>query len=151
MSGSQKRWDGATSIGCPRISAITPGKQFVCVLILVACFAAAYPQAIALWRLSTRATLIAVAGCAIYVIGAAGLESVGYKMLSGGATPQLYRVEVAAEGFFEMLGGSLILYAVALFGIVGFSRNRSSRRWHRNINLAASHPRLEPRRPSAIC
>ena len=92
-----------------------PGEAIVCALILVACLAAAYPHVIGLWRLSSRATLIAAAGCAIYLIGAAVLESIGYKMLSGGATPQLYRVEVAAEELFEMLGGSLILYAVLLF------------------------------------
>ena len=43
------------------------------------------------------------------------LESIGYKMLSGGETIGLYRVEVAAEEFLEMLGGSLILYAALLF------------------------------------
>ena len=45
---------------------------------------------------------------------AAGLESIGYKMLGNGAHLQLYRVEVAVEEFFEMLGASLILYAVLL-------------------------------------
>ena len=118
-----------------------PGKAIVCVLIVVACFAAATPQLIAMWRMSSRASLFAVAGCAIYVLGAAGLESVGYKMLSGGAKTQLYRVEVAAEEFFEMLGGSLILYAVMLFGIFGLSRSRSDRKWQRHVKLTA-HPRL---------
>jgi hypothetical protein len=118
-----------------------PGKTIVCFLILVACIAAAYPQVIAMWRISTRASLIAVAGCAVYVLGAAGLESIGYKMLTGGGTTQLYRVEVAAEEFFEMMGGSLILYAVMLFGILGFSRSRPARKWNRHIKLAA-HPRL---------
>ena len=91
-----------------------PGESLVCALILCACLAAACPQIIGLWRLSRRASLIAAAGCAIFVTGAAGLESLGYKLLSG-ATLQLYRVEVAAEEFLEMLGGSLILYAVSLF------------------------------------
>jgi len=92
-----------------------PGEAVVCALILVACLAAAYPHLNGLWRLSPRASLIGAAGCAIYVLGAAGLESIGYKMLSSGATLQLYRVEVAAEEFFEMSGGSLILYAVLIF------------------------------------
>ena len=47
--------------------------------------------------------------------GAAVLESVGYKMLSARSTPSLYRTEVAAEELFEMMGASLILYAVLLF------------------------------------
>ena len=43
------------------------------------------------------------------------LECVGYKMLSAGSTLSLYRAEVAAEEFLEMMGASLILYAVLLF------------------------------------
>lgn len=42
------------------------------------------------------------------------LESIGYKMISSGSPIWLYRVEVAAEEFLEMLGASLILYAVLL-------------------------------------
>jgi hypothetical protein len=114
-----------------------PGKAIVCVLIVCGCFAAVYPQVIAMWRISSRASLIAVAGCAIYVLGAAGLESVGYKMLSGGATIQSYRVEVAAEEFFEMLGASLILYSVMLFCISALPRSRPARGWQRHIKLAA--------------
>lgn len=114
-----------------------PGKAIVCTLVLVACLAAAYPHVIGLWRLSTRASLFAAAGCAIYLTGAAGLESIGYRMLSSGATPQLYRVEVALEEFFEMAGGSLILYGVLLFCIIDLSLRRQIRSWHRHINLAA--------------
>jgi hypothetical protein len=55
---------------------------------------------------------MAAAGAAVYVTGAAVLESIGYKMLSAGSTPSLYRAEVALEEFFEMMGASLILYAV---------------------------------------
>ena len=113
-----------------------PGKAIVCGLVLVACLKAAYPQVIGLWRLSTRASLLAAAGCAIYLTGAAGLESIGYKMLSSVTTPRLYQVEVAVEELFEMLGGSLILYAVLLFYIVGLP-HRQSRSWSRHINLAA--------------
>jgi hypothetical protein len=48
------------------------------------------------------------------VTGAAVIESVGYKMLSTGSTLSLYRAEVAAEEFLEMMGASFILYAVLL-------------------------------------
>ena len=91
-----------------------PVKTIVCCLVLAACLFAAYPHVVGLWRISTTASLTAAAGCSIYVTGAAGLESIGYKILGNGAPPQLYRAEVAAEEFFEMLGGSLILYAVLL-------------------------------------
>ena len=64
--------------------------------------------------MSPVASLIAAAGCLVYVTGAAVLETVGYKMLNAGVSLALYRVEVAAEEFFEMLGASLILYAVLL-------------------------------------
>jgi hypothetical protein len=59
--------------------------------------------------------LIAIAGGAVYVTGAAVLESGGYKMLSAGSSLSVYRAEVAAEEFLEMMGASLILYAVLLF------------------------------------
>ena len=83
-------------------------------LILIACLAAAYPHLRGLWHMSRVASMIAAGGCVVYVTGAAVLETVGYKMLSAGASLTLYRVEVAAEEFFEMLGASLILYAVLL-------------------------------------
>lgn len=91
-----------------------PGDAIVCALILVACAAAAFPHLRGLWQMSSKSSLIAAAGGAIYVTGAAVLESVGYKMLSAGSTLSLYRAEVAAEEFFEMVGASLILYAVLL-------------------------------------
>jgi hypothetical protein len=87
----------------------------LCLLILIACLAAACPHLRGLWRISPVATLIAAAGCVVYVTGAAVLETVGYKMLNAGVSLALYRAEVAAEEFFEMLGASLILYAVLLF------------------------------------
>ena len=65
--------------------------------------------------MSCTCSLIAIGGSAVYVTGAAVLESVGYKMLSASSTPSLYRAEVAAEELFEMMGASLILYAVLLF------------------------------------
>ena len=92
-----------------------PGDAIICALILVACVAAAFPHLHGLWQMSSRFSLIAAAGVAIYVTGAAVLESAGYKVLRAGATLSLYRSEVAVEEFFEMLGASLILYAVLLF------------------------------------
>ncbi len=92
-----------------------PGDAIICSLILVACMAAALPHLRGLWQMSRTCSLIAIAGSAVYVTGAAVLESVGYKMISARSTPSLYRTEVAAEELFEMMGASLILYAVLLF------------------------------------
>ena len=92
-----------------------PGDAIICAMILVACVAAAFPHLRGLWQMSSRFSLIAAAGAAIYVTGAAVLESAGYKILRAGSTLSLYRAEVAVEEFFEMLGASLILYAVLLF------------------------------------
>jgi hypothetical protein len=92
-----------------------PGDAIICALVLVACTAATFPHLRGLWQISPRCSLIAIAGGAVYVTGAAVLESVGYKMLSAGSTLSLYRAEVAAEEFLEMMGASLILYAVLLF------------------------------------
>ena len=91
-----------------------PGHAIVCALVLLACIAGAFPHLRGLWEMSRRCSLIAIAGSAVYVTGAAVLESVGYKMLSVRSTLSLYRAEVAAEEFFEMMGASLILYAVLL-------------------------------------
>src|SRR5262249_1657383 len=89
-----------------------PFESAVCGLVIVAGFVGMYPHLRGLWSMSARSAAVGVVGAAIYVLGAAVLESIGYKMLSSGATPTLYRVEVATEEFFEMLGASLILYAV---------------------------------------
>jgi len=81
--------------------------------------------------MSPSCSLIAAAGAAIYVTGAAVLESVGYKMLSAGSTLSLYRAEVAVEEFFEMMGASLILYAVLLFCCLP----KNNRAWRARTSL----------------
>jgi hypothetical protein len=103
------------------------GDTIVCLAVVAACFTAAYPHLRGLWLLSRRATLIGVAGCAVYFAGGAVLETIGYRMLSAGISLSLYRVEVAAEEFFEMLGVSLILYAVLLCCCVVANKSRSRR------------------------
>jgi hypothetical protein len=98
------------------------GEAIVCVLVVLMCVAGVFPHVRGLWQMSRGASLIGAAGCAIYVMGAAVLESIGYKMLRAASTPSLYRVEVAAEEFLEMLGASLILYAVLLLCCIGKER-----------------------------
>ena len=90
------------------------GDAIVCVLIAAACGAVAFPHLRGLWRRSRHASLVLLAGCVIYLTGAAVLETIGYEMLNAGVSLSLYRVEVATEEFFEMLGASLILYGVLL-------------------------------------
>src|SRR5262249_1788101 len=89
---------------------------------------------------------VGMLGAVIYVLGAAVLESIGYKMLSSGATPMLYRVEVATEEFFEMLGASLILYAVLSMSLrVPNSRTRNSAESrYRNVGWNEESPAFRP-------
>lgn len=126
-------------------------ETIVCVFVAAACFAAAYPHLRGLWLLSRRATLIGLAGCVVYLTGGAVLETIGYKMLSAGVSLSLYRVEVALEEFFEMLGASLILYAALLFCCVVANKSRPRRQsledlvpvseGMRNLLVAPSHKR----------
>lgn len=101
------------------------GSAVVCVCVGAACIAGAYPHFRGLWILSRRATLIGLAGCVVYLTGGGVLETIGYKMLSAGVSLSLYRVEVALEEFFEMLGASIVLYAVLLFCCLVADRQRS--------------------------
>lgn len=112
-----------------------PGNAVICALILVACMAAVFPHLRGLWQMSPRLSLIAAAGGVIYVTGAAVLESVGYRMLSAGSTLSFYRAEVAAEEFFEMMGASLILYAVLLLCCV----TKKKRAWRVSTSCAVGY------------
>jgi hypothetical protein len=96
-----------------------------CVTIVLVCIAFVFPNIRGLWRLSPRAGSILAAGCSVYVTGAAVLESIGYRMLSGGSTVFVCRAEVAGEEFLEMLGASLILYAVLLLCCIDKERSET--------------------------
>jgi len=104
-----------------------PGNTIVLLLVAAACFAAVYPHFRGIWLLSRRAMLIGFAGCVVYLTGGAVLETIGYEMLRAGVSLSLYRVEVAAEEFFEMLGASLILYAVLLLCCAAAARREARR------------------------
>ena len=96
----------------------------VCGLIVAGCAVFAYSHLRGLWRMSARAIRFLVAGCAVYVIGAAALETVGYYLLCTDTTTFACLAEIATEEFFEMLGASLILYAVLLLCCAG-KKNRA--------------------------
>jgi len=99
----------------PKYVSHHPMEAAVTLLVLLICARSIYPQVQGMRRISKQALVFAAIGCAIYLTGAAVLETVGYRMLEAGVSTNLYRVEVAGEEFLEMLGASLILYAVLLF------------------------------------
>src|ERR1041384_4102766 len=103
-----------------------PGDAIVCLAVVAACVRGAYSHLRGMWLSSRRATLIGLVGCAIYWMGAAVLETIGYQMLSAGVSLLLYRVEVAFEEYFEMLGASLILYAVLCCCLASNNRETAS-------------------------
>jgi hypothetical protein len=116
------------------------GESTICALVLILCVAAVFPHFRGLWRMSPGASLIGAAGCVVYVTGAAVLETVGYKMISAGVSLALYRFEVAAEEFLEMLGASLILYAVLLFCVSRGKRPAALKR--SSVPMSISLPSL---------
>lgn len=104
-----------------------PAQAIACLLVLAAGARSAYPHLLGLWQISRKAFLIGVAGCVVYVTGAAVLETIGYRMLEAGASVGLYRLEVATEEFLEMLGASLILHSVLFFCCLLASKPNSAR------------------------
>ncbi|MBI3653699.1 MAG: hypothetical protein HY231_21925 [Acidobacteria bacterium] len=72
-----------------------------------------WADVLAFWQTHKRASLLAIAGFGVVVLGGAILETIGYKFFLNGTTPLLYQTEVCFEEFFEMLGASLILYSVS--------------------------------------
>jgi hypothetical protein len=71
-------------------------------------------QLAGLWRRHTRAAIVMAAGAGVLMIGAVGFETLSYQFLRNGASPSLYRLEVAAEEFLEMAGASIILAGAVL-------------------------------------
>ena len=87
----------------------------------------------AIWRWSRRESLLALAGMCVFVLGAAGIETLGYKFLELGSF--VYKVEVTVEEFMEMFGASLVVYAALSFaqhqlersGVLRFGRKAARR------------------------
>lgn len=74
-----------------------------------------YGKFLNMWKTHRRQTAIMASGFAIFLIGAAGLEVVGYQFLCG--EPSLsyfYQLEVALEEFLEMIGISITVYGAIL-------------------------------------
>lgn len=66
------------------------------------------------WRHRRHETRLVIGGAFIFVVGAVGLELIGYLFFPEGDLSALYRLEVLVEEFCEMFGISLILYAALL-------------------------------------
>ena len=84
------------------------GKHFWWVMILVA-LAVAVVQLLApdlanLWTQQRRYLLLALCGAGIGLLGAMGVETLGYKLLHGERTSIWYNIEVTAEEFWRCLG-----------------------------------------------
>ncbi|HST22074.1 MAG TPA: hypothetical protein VLR90_13200 [Blastocatellia bacterium] len=67
----------------------------------------------AIWRWSRRESILALTGMCVFLLGAAGIETLGYKFLQLGSL--VYKVEVTIEEFMEMFGASLVVYAALSF------------------------------------
>ena len=87
----------------------------------------------AIWQWSRRESLLALAGMCVFLLGAAGVETLGFKFLQLGSL--VYKIEVTIEEFMEMFGASLIVYAALSFtqdqlernGVMRFGRKPTSR------------------------
>ena len=64
-----------------------------------------------MWQTFRRETAIFVSGVFVYLVGAAGMETLTYFFLDKGV-PLHYAIEVTVEEFTEMIGASIILYSV---------------------------------------
>jgi hypothetical protein len=70
----------------------------------------------AIYRDHRHPSLFVIGGGIIVLAGAVGMELLSYFFFRDGAD-LLYSLEVAAEEFMEMLGVSIILYGILIFGI----------------------------------
>lgn len=77
-------------------------------------FLATFRQLAALWHRYRHATFMMAIGMGIFLLGAVGLEIIGYQFLRSGWTPVLYKASVVLEEFLEMSGASIILYGAIL-------------------------------------
>jgi hypothetical protein len=67
-----------------------------------------------LWQRHRYALTLMTAGAGVFLLGAVGLEVIGYEFLAGGP-PVIYLFEVAAEEFLEMLGATAILCGASFY------------------------------------
>jgi len=68
---------------------------------------------LAMWTRYCRESAIMTLGITIALSGGVILEIISYQFLRSGSTPLAYIIEVAFEEFFEMSGGSVVLYGAS--------------------------------------
>lgn len=90
---------------------------FLYLIIAIILGLLARPTILSFWRTYTRQAIIILSGFVVLLIGAVGLEIIGYQYLQGPEQTFLYSVEVALEEFFEMAGVSIMLYGTILCAI----------------------------------
>lgn len=74
-----------------------------------------YKNFFAMWNQSKKETILVTSGLGLFLLGAVGMEVIGYQFLTTANTPILYILEIAIEEFLEMFGISLVLYGVILY------------------------------------
>lgn len=96
-----------------------------------------------LWRGHRPALLLMTAGIIAFFAGAVGLDTIGHMYLQDGSLP--YILEVAAEEFLELLGGTLMMLGGALFALTDAeqARHALARQSHR-VADGASRELLSP-------
>lgn len=99
----------------PRFSGGHGIWMFVYVVLAAAAVAALYRPIVRLVRSYPRDVLGVAAGLGILGLGAVGVEAIGYEFLGDNPTIGLKTLQVAAEEFLEMLGGSVILVSTVRF------------------------------------
>lgn len=76
-----------------------------------------YKNFFAMWNQSKKETILVSSGLGLFLLGAVGMEVIGYQFLTVANTPTLYILEITIEEFLEMFGISLVLYGVILYQI----------------------------------
>lgn len=75
---------------------------------------AAHRTIITFFRAYPHQARLLLVGAGIFFLGAVVLEIISYQYLRDNEASQIYKLEVALEEFFEMVGSSLILYGTIL-------------------------------------
>jgi hypothetical protein len=74
-----------------------------------------------------------------------GVETLGYKLLSGKQNTLWYKLEVTVEEFLEMFGASIMLFATLwLNRSLAPMRVKAEKLSRRKAAKRASHPHLYP-------
>jgi len=98
----------------PRFGGAYGAWVFVYVPIVVLGIAVVFRPLMAWWRRYPGPARWIVAGAAVFLGGAVGLEVAGYITQVGLWSKPLHRLQIAAEEFLEMMGASLMLFGVLL-------------------------------------